>query len=149
MKAKIAAALVAGVILYMALRPPRNVRNNNPLNIRHNSGNQWQGAAGDDGEFVIFQSPEYGFRAAFKLLMTYKERYGLNTISEIVNRWAPPSDDNHTDAYIDYLADKLDKYTFTPVWESEYPALMYFMAEFEGAKGAFTMEQAEQGARLA
>lgn len=149
MNMKYAALVAAGVVIFMAMRPSRNVRNNNPLNIRHNDGNKWQGAAGDDGAFVVFETPEYGFRAAMKLVKTYREKYGLYSVADIITRWAPESDNNHTQAYIDYVADKLDKFTFTPVFESEFPALLYYMAEFEGAKGAFTMEQAAQGVAMA
>ena len=70
-------------------------------------------------------------------------------MSDIVKRWAPAEDNNHTDAYIAYLAEKLDKWTFMPIFESEYPALLFYMAEFEGAKGAFTMAQVEKGILLA
>ena len=149
MKPICAALVVAGVVTFMANKAPRNVRNNNPLNIRHNDGNKWQGAAGDDGAFVIFESPEFGFRAATKLLKTYRDKYGLYSVEDIITRWAPPSDDNHTAAYIDYVADRLDKFTFTPVFESEFAELLYHMAEFEGAKGAFTLEQAAQGVSMA
>tara|TARA_B100002049_G_C16067014_1_gene370963 strand:- start:640 stop:1089 length:450 start_codon:yes stop_codon:yes gene_type:complete len=149
MNMKIAALVAAGAVLFMTLRPNRNVRNNNPLNIRHVASNKWQGAAGDDGEFVIFESPEYGFRAAYKLLKNYEANYGINTLSEIVERWAPAEDNNHTEAYINYLAEKLDKWTFTPVFESELPQLLFYMAEFEGAKGAFNMAQVEKGISLA
>ena len=56
-KRYIAAALICGGFLYMKLRntKPRGIRNNNPLNIRK-SGDNWLGAAGDDGEFVQFLS---------------------------------------------------------------------------------------------
>lgn len=149
MKVKLAALAVAGVVIYMSTRPNRNVRNNNPLNIRQNDGNKWQGAAGDDGAFVIFETPEYGFRAAAKILNTYRERHNVYSIESIITRWAPESDGNHTKQYIDYIADKLDKFTFTPVFESEYAELLYHMAEFEGAKGAFTIEQAQKGVEMA
>ncbi len=153
MNMKYAALVAAGVVIYMAMRPNRNVRNNNPLNIKEpkGGGDLWIGEHPEDldGTFEEFESPEYGFRAAARLLKTYREKYGLYSVAEIITRWAPESDNNHTQAYIDYVADKLDKFTFTPVFESEFPALLYWMAEFEGAKGAFTMEQAAQGVAMA
>lgn len=77
---------------------PRGVRLNNPLNIRH--GDPWLGATREqpDPSFVTFESPEYGFRAASRLLLNYQERYGLTSVNAIVGRWAPPNE-NDTVAY--------------------------------------------------
>lgn len=78
---------------------PRGIRNNNPLNIR--IGNKWLGEVPcpTDNEFEQFTRMEYGVRAGFLLIKRYIERYHLNTIELIVNRWAPPSE-NKTYAYI-------------------------------------------------
>ena len=80
---------------------PRGIRNNNPLNIRRTADN-WQGLTPvqTDPAFFQFQSPEYGWRAAFRLLTrTYYCKYGLDTIRKIITRWAPPTE-NNTAAYI-------------------------------------------------
>lgn len=76
----------------------RGVRNANPGNIRK-SKDQWEGAVGDDGAFVIFDSPESGVRALAKNLQSYG-RQGYDSIEKIINRWAPPNE-NDTKAYID------------------------------------------------
>lgn len=76
----------------------RGVRNANPGNIRK-SKDQWEGAIGDDGAFVIFDSPESGVRALAKNLQSYG-RQGYDSIEKIINRWAPPSE-NDTKSYID------------------------------------------------
>ncbi|HDZ3998044.1 TPA: hypothetical protein RS006_004940 [Escherichia coli] len=76
----------------------RGVRNSNPGNIRK-SKDQWEGAIGDDGDFVIFDSPESGVRALGKNLLSYG-RQGYDSIEKIINRWAPPNE-NDTKAYID------------------------------------------------
>lgn len=78
----------------------RGVRNNNPGNIRK-SKDQWEGAIGDDGEFVTFDSPESGARAMAKNLMSYG-RQGYDSIDKILNRYAPP-EENDTQAYIDAI----------------------------------------------
>jgi hypothetical protein len=52
------------------------LRNNNPLNIRK-GGQPWQGQTGNDGAFCIFESMEYGYRAAFRLLRTYNIKYKI------------------------------------------------------------------------
>lgn len=76
----------------------RGVRNSNPGNLRK-SKDQWEGAIGDDGEFVIFDSPESGIRALAKNLQSYG-RQGYDSIEKIINRWAPPNE-NDTQSYID------------------------------------------------
>lgn len=83
----------------------RGLRNNNPLNIRR-SADLWQGMAEEqtDPEFFRFQSPAWGYRAAFVVLRTYRNRYGADTIERIVKRWAPPGDDNDTEYYIRKVA---------------------------------------------
>ena len=79
---------------------PRGIRNNNPLNIRR--GSQWKGLSKvqSDPSFCQFETLEYGWRAAFRLLTkTYFARYHLQTIRAIISRWAPESE-NNTSAYI-------------------------------------------------
>lgn len=84
---------------------PRGIRNHNPLNIRR-SEDQWKGLAEvqTDGEFYQFVAPEWGWRAAFRLLTrTYYLKYHLDTIRQIVSRWAPSSE-NDTRAYIENVS---------------------------------------------
>lgn len=76
----------------------RGIRNNNPGNIRVGK-DQWEGMTGDDGAFVTFDSPESGVRALGKNLLSYG-RQGYDSIEKIINRWAPPNE-NDTKAYID------------------------------------------------
>jgi hypothetical protein len=77
---------------------PRGLRNNNPLNIRHNA-DVFQGEIkGADKSFKTFSSMPYGYRAAFVTLCTYLSR-GWNTIEKIISKWAPPSE-NNTESYI-------------------------------------------------
>ena len=82
----------------------RGIRNNNPLNIRH-SKDQWQGRREKqtDKSFVQFKSRVYGYRAAFVLLRNYI-RKGADTIGKIIARWAPSSDGNNTQSYIDFVS---------------------------------------------
>lgn len=78
---------------------PRGIRNNNPLNIR--VGNSWRGEVEcpTDKDFEQFKEMRFGIRAGFILLKRYIERYHLTTITDIISRWAPPSE-NKTAAYI-------------------------------------------------
>lgn len=84
---------------------PHGVRLNNPLNIRH-SKNQWQGASVEqkDQDFVTFDTPVMGIRAAMKILQNYYNKYHLWTPWELISRWAPPSDNNPTDIYAQNVA---------------------------------------------
>lgn len=84
----------------------RGLRNNNPGNIEAGS-NSWDGQAGSDGRFAKFVTPEHGIRALGKNLLSY-QRQGYDTVSEIVNRWAPASEGNNTEAYIAALCKKLN-----------------------------------------
>jgi len=57
-----------------------------------------------DRAFVQFKSLEWGWRAAFYLLTrTYYHKYRLDTIRDIVTRWAPPNE-NNTHAYIENVS---------------------------------------------
>jgi hypothetical protein len=91
-----------------ASRRPRGIRNNNPGNIRGTANGRvlvrWQGQVSLDPEgFCIFASPELGIRALAMLLLVYQARHGLRTIREIIDRWAPPAE-NDTGAYVAAVA---------------------------------------------
>ncbi|WP_269933920.1 structural protein [Serratia liquefaciens] len=84
---------------------PRGIRNNNPGNIRW--GDDWRGLMPDtqrtDKSFCQFVSPEYGIRAMIIILRNYQRKRGLKTVTKIINRWAPPVE-NNTLAYINSVA---------------------------------------------
>ena len=81
----------------------RGKRNNNPLNIR--VGNEWMGEVKHptDNQFEQFEAPIWGVRAAMKLIKRYIIRYGLNTLSDIISRWAPRNE-NDTRNYINFVS---------------------------------------------
>lgn len=81
----------------------RGIRNNNPGNIEYNAATNWQGQLGSDGRFVKFDTMENGVRALARVLMTYRDRYGLNTVRKIITRYAP-SHENDTGAYVRSVA---------------------------------------------
>ncbi|MGU5412822.1 hypothetical protein ACV1MK_06645 [Klebsiella michiganensis] len=85
---------------------PRGVRNNNPGNLEASSSNPWVGQTGSDGRFAKFETPEHGIRALGRNLISY-QRQGIDTVGEIINRWAPPSDNNDTAAYIKVVCAQL------------------------------------------
>lgn len=83
------------------MKLPRGYRNNNPLNIRISTYNQWQGKVTNntDGTFEQFTAMKYGYRAAFILLRNYITNYNLYTIDDLIRRWAP-ANENNTEGYI-------------------------------------------------
>jgi hypothetical protein len=86
--------------------PTRGIVNNNPGNIRKSDA-AWHGAvAGSDPVFVTFDTPENGIRAMAKVLLTYQRQHGLDTIAELIERWAPAAE-NDSFAYIDDVATRL------------------------------------------
>ena len=88
----------------------RGIRNNNPLNIRESEGDhtQWVGEHDQDLDpsFEEFNDPIYGIRAGARILINYQSKYGLNTIRKIMDRYAPPVE-NDTNSYAQHIADKV------------------------------------------
>jgi|SRR5690625_1915768 len=83
---------------------PRGIRLHNPGLIE--KGDPWQGLADDqsaDPRFAVFEGPEWGIRAIARVLITYQDKHGIENISGIVNRWAPPGE-NDSASYAAHLA---------------------------------------------
>lgn len=57
----------------------------------------------NSGGFARFATREAGLAAADSNLASYGSKYGINTISGVINRWAPPSE-NDTQSYIATVA---------------------------------------------
>jgi hypothetical protein len=148
-----AIATVAAGFITMKTTQNKNVRNNNPLNIKKSADWKGESVSSHDDTFEVFDMPEYGFRAGYIILLQYLER-GQNTIESIVSGWAPPpslapEDNNHTGNYIGYVADKMNRSIGDTISPDDLPLLMLHMSNFEGGKGAFSLNQAHQGAELA
>lgn len=79
----------------------RGLSNNNPGNIRISSVSYMgEVVPSKDRSFKQFSSLDWGYRAMFVVLHSYRVRYGLNTLRGVINRYAPPCE-NHTDKYVD------------------------------------------------
>lgn len=87
----------------MSSKLSRGLRNCNPGNIRR-SKTKYQGEKTDstDSAFKQFESLEWGYRAIFMLLHTYRVRGYGDTIAKMISRYAPPCE-NNTEAYISRL----------------------------------------------
>ncbi len=93
---------------------PRGIRNNNPGNIKR-GGDRWQGLATFDEMtafqrneqvFCVFTAPEWGIRAMARILLNYQRKHALHTASGMVNRWAPPSE-NDTGSYVRFVSNRM------------------------------------------
>lgn len=84
---------------------PRGLRNNNPGNIRRSEDN-WRGIeeVQTDAAFFQFTELKWGIRALMRLLRTYRKKYRCNTITRIIQRYAPPCE-NDTKSYIMTVCD--------------------------------------------
>ena len=133
----------------------RGLRNNNPLNIRR-SGDKWQGlrAQQEDKEFFQFSEMKWGWRAAFRLLChTYYGKYKLRTIRAIINRWAPPKE-NNTSNYIKHVAERTgivpDQELGDPQTHAgEWLLIAIAMAVVENGTNAFDPSEIARGWKLA
>ena len=79
---------------------------NNPGNIR-NSSTAYIGEVtpSKNKSFKTFLTMEFGYRAMFKLLNTYITEHKLETIEKMINRYAPPFE-NNTSNYVKFVCDK-------------------------------------------
>jgi len=127
---------------------PRGIRNNNPGNIRH--GEKWQGMAAEqkDAAFVTFISPEYGIRAMVKLFASYRDRYGLMSISQIIGRYAPPSE-NDTAAYIAAVSKEIDTPKDARLGVDDYPGFIAAVIRHENGQQPYPLSTITAGIALA
>jgi len=78
---------------------------NNPGNIRFTPHASWLGLSDPafvdhgKGPFCVFSSPVYGIRAMMIILAGYPAKHGVGTIDQLINTWAPASDDNPSENY--------------------------------------------------
>lgn len=110
---------------------PRPARANNPGAIRYNAANNWQGRATLaertpeqrlEHEFEVFKAPEWGIRALAVTLISYYDRYQLDTVAKIIGRWAPPNE-NNTSSYIMAVAQRMNVNPTLPLNLHDYDVL--------------------------
>lgn len=127
----------------------RGKRNNNPLNIRFNSKNNWLGKkTGEekkDKEFEEFTEMVYGIRAACLLIRNYMTKNGLLTIETILKKWAPEVE-NPTSNYIAFVEKKtgFKRHEILAPEEKYICALVDAMAQFE-SELFLTQSEIKQG----
>lgn len=128
----------------------RGLRNCNPGNIRR-SRVRYRGEVhpSRDAEFKQFESMAYGYRAMFVLLDTYQRRYSLCTIRQMLNRYAPPSE-NFTEGYIRFVSQRsgiLPDETIDSRSQRDMIAIVAAMSEIENGVVAIRND-VEEGWKL-
>lgn len=125
----------------------RGLRNCNPGNIRRSSV-RYRGEVvpSRDVEFKEFETMAYGYRAMFVLLDTYRRRYGLITIRQMLSRYAPP-EENFTESYIRIVSQRTgidaDRRVNTRLASDMIP-IVRAMSEVENGVAAI-LEDVEEG----
>ena len=120
-------------------RDTLGMRLNNPGNIRPGAG--FFGESGQDKGYAKFVSDAAGLRAIQRLLMTYGNQYGINTLRGLANRYAPPSDNNPTENYIEFLSQKTGIDPDEPINLAERGAeIIPAIIGFEQGKQPFSQE---------
>lgn len=131
---------------------PRGIRNNNPLNIRENQriDFDWEGELPIevDDAFEEFVSPEYGFRAAARILKSYSNR-GVRTLEGIISRWAPAGDNNDVESYIASVQRNTGIDRYAVVGKAQYVDLMAAMTLHENGQQPYTRDVIARGVELA
>ena len=93
--------------------PPPGIRNNNPLNIRLNLANDWQGRIdpdeNTDGEFEQFANPVWGLRAAAVLIIAHYDKRGANTIRKLLQQYYKDAEGR---AFVARLTNAENKYKY-------------------------------------
>lgn len=128
----------------------RGIRNHNPGNIK-DFGIPWEGLARwsemtpeqqAEGVFCVFRRPWWGIRAIAVTLRTYQVKRNLKTVRQIINRWAPHSE-NPTGNYVNYVSSRLDAGPDDPINVLRYRtmrALVQAIVAFENGQDPYTWE---------
>ena len=131
---------------------------NNPGHIE--IGDPWQGLAPvqKHSRFATFTDPIWGLRAIARTLITYYDNRAardgsrIDTVQEIIERWAPPEDNNPTDNYARFVAsgipvgvnDKINVYDADTM-----RALVTGIVRFETGQQPYSRAQIDRALELA
>lgn len=130
----------------------RGVRNKNLGNIRISRAN-WLGkipvSQNTDKSFEQFTDLKFGTRALIKNLQTYFKQ-GNNTVSKIINKWAPTSE-NDTNAYIAMVCKFINvtpNQKLEPTEDTLIGLARAISRKENGAIHTLTYEEAKEGFKL-
>lgn len=120
---------------------PRGIRNNNPANIRK-SFTKWQGLVSPekckDSSFCEFISLEFGIRAFLILCRTYRQKYGIKSVTDFIHRFAPSSE-NDTDKYVSYVLKNMNRDNL--LYDYHYDYLSFYIFSFENGGSFVSLSQ--------
>jgi hypothetical protein len=128
----------------------RGIRNHNPGNIRQ-SDDDWLGLSThqSDPEFFQFVSAEFGIRAMARVLMNYQTVHKLDTVRQLVSRWAPMHE-NPTDNYAAFVAQRVGVKPDQPIVVTHHlTALVNAIIEFENGNNPYSPDQVGLGVKMA
>ena len=121
-------------------RLPRGIKNCNPGNLRLPASDTRPGYIGSDKDgFGKFSAPEFGLDSLARQLVNYG-RVGFDTIAAIMQRWAPPGE-NNTAAYVLYVAGRMKTDPMAPLDMQSadiIAALMTGIIFFENGRQPYT-----------
>jgi hypothetical protein len=87
----------------------RGERNNNPGNLEYGAYTKGKGATGTDGRFAVFPTMEAGVKAQEELLVNNYINKGRNTVTKVLEKYAPRSDNQGSfENYVSYVAKRLN-----------------------------------------
>lgn len=125
----------------------RGYRNFNPGNIRQ-SDVAYTGEVepSKDPAFKQFRTMSLGYRAMFVLLHTYSVKYHLKTLREMIERYAPPTENNTTE-YVNFVSSRTkvaDISTVDTMNERQMIPIVVAMARVENGSDP-DMDEVRQG----
>lgn len=123
----------------------RGIRNNNPLNMKWNSVNNWVGQVGQDsGGYIIFDTAVNGVRAAAKNLRSYSNA-GFKSIRQIITRWTQGDSLTVQNNYINYVSGQLKISPDVALNTNNWAALLSAMTYFENGSNPYQFNLFTQG----
>lgn len=127
---------------------PRGIANNNPGNVERTSI-KWQGMSVMqlDPRFITFVAVQWGFRCMSRIINgDYRE--GCVTVHELIDRWAPPVE-NDTGAYIADVAARMGVGVDEPLTlPDQLPALLKAICWHENGQMPYSDEVVQLGIDL-
>lgn len=104
---------------------------NNPFNLRYSKNNHWLGLTGQTRGFCDFVNVDFCIRAVAIMIMRTYRKNNVITVSEIINRYAPPSE-NNTQKYVEFVCNRLGCFPFDCPRRYDFPSLLLAISMYEG-----------------
>jgi len=84
----------------------RGLRNNNPMNLRPSNFTYLGQVGKDSAGHAIFSDVTFGIRAGVLELYTNYFKHGFKTLYQMISDFAPASDGNNVQAYVNFVSKK-------------------------------------------